>query len=120
MHISNHGVSYVQEYQEKVDNANEKLTRVANLLNKIENMKVKQQTLAKQNGEAYARFVVRSAKCCAQQRCAMRKMLQVHILQSRPEAAGSGCAESLERRGRCANVDSRAARLAGQSGPAGS
>ena len=48
----------VQIHQEKVDDANEKLTSVSELHNKAENLKVKQQTLAKQNGEAYARFVV--------------------------------------------------------------
>ncbi len=49
----------VQMHQEKADDANEKLTSVSDLHNKAENLKIKQQTLAKQNGEAYARFVVR-------------------------------------------------------------
>ena len=48
----------LQRYQEKVDDANEKLSSVHDLHNKSENLKVKQQTLSKQNGEAYARFVV--------------------------------------------------------------
>lgn len=41
-----------------MDEANDKLNQVASLANKLENMKVKQQTLHKQNGDAYARYVV--------------------------------------------------------------
>jgi hypothetical protein len=48
----------MQDYQERVDDANEKLSSVHDLHNKSENLRVKQQTLAKQNGDAYARFVV--------------------------------------------------------------
>ena len=50
--------SLVQMHQEKADDANEKLVAVSDLHNKAENLKIKQQTLAKQNGEAYARFLV--------------------------------------------------------------
>lgn len=49
----------ILEHQARVDEANEKLSQVASLANKLENMKVKQQTLHKQNGDAYARYVSR-------------------------------------------------------------
>lgn len=54
-----HTCFLVQMHQEKADDANEKLAAVSDLHNKAENLKIKQQTLAKQNGEAYARFLVR-------------------------------------------------------------
>jgi hypothetical protein len=61
LHVVMHAcwLSVMQKHQEKVDDANEKLSSVHELHNKLENLKVKQQTLAKQNGESYARFVVR-------------------------------------------------------------
>lgn len=42
-----------------MEEANAKLTEYSDLLNTLETLNVKQQTLAKQNGEVFARFTVR-------------------------------------------------------------
>jgi hypothetical protein len=67
--------SLVQMHQEKADDANEKLSAVSDLHNKAENLKIKQQTLAKQNGEAYARFLVWTS--IATMFCSARRRIQL-------------------------------------------
>lgn len=52
-------LSCTQEHNAIVKEVDAKLVAYAGVLNTLENLKVKQQTLAKQNGEAFARFTVR-------------------------------------------------------------